>query len=171
MAKKLPSQKILKQLFSYNKFTGKLTWNALKGIDGRPNTQWVGQETGQVMGDGYRYLDFMGKRRLVHRVIWKWMTGKDPIDEIDHKNNNRSDNRWKNLRETDHSCNNHNVPCKSHNSSGIKGVKQTESGKWNAVIRKNDIQYFLGSFPTAKLAISAHALAAKRFYGKMARPN
>ena len=34
-----------------------------------------------------------------HRVIWKWITGKDPEMSIDHKDRNKLNNRFWNLRE------------------------------------------------------------------------
>jgi HNH endonuclease len=38
-------------------------------------------------------------KHFAHRVAWLWMTGEWPVAEIEHKDGNRSNNRWGNLRE------------------------------------------------------------------------
>ena len=96
--------------------------------------------------------------------------GRDPLNEIDHKNQHRCDNRLLNLREATHSENNHNVGVKAHSASGIKGVDFVRSvGKWRAQIRRNNRSYHLGYFYTSDDARAAYAAAAKSLYGAMAR--
>jgi hypothetical protein len=51
-----------------------------------------------------------GKQQRVHRLIWLYMTGEWPKDQIDHINNVKHDNRWKNLREADNQLNHYNLP-------------------------------------------------------------
>ena len=37
----------------------------------------------------------------IHRLVWKWVTGQDPVQTIDHINRITADNRIWNLREAD----------------------------------------------------------------------
>lgn len=168
MPKPLPSVEELKLWFDYNAETGALIWRSLKGIDGRPNTRYVGKDAGLIQKDGYRYVWCLKQNFLAHRIIWKMVTGTDPKEEIDHKNGARADNKWLNLREASHGENNHNVPCKRHSRSGIKGVGLVKGG-WVARIRKDGVQYRLGVFDNQQAAIAAHNAAAIRLYGALAR--
>ena len=47
---------------------------------------------------GYWQVMLDRKSYLAHRIIWKWMTGDDPPQLIDHINHDTHDNRWENLR-------------------------------------------------------------------------
>ena len=38
-----------------------------------------------------------GRQLYMHRVIWKWVTGADANETLDHKNQIRDDNRFENL--------------------------------------------------------------------------
>ena len=38
---------------------------------------------------------------MIHRLVWKWVTGEEPGVTIDHINRQRSDNRFWNLRIAD----------------------------------------------------------------------
>lgn len=168
--KVLPSKSELCCLFSYKKETGSLTWRPGFDKKGRPNTRLVGQEAGYVGTGNYRVVMINEQNYAVHRIIWKMINGSDPLEEIDHKNNDRLDNKWSNLREATHSQNNHNVPVKKHSVSGIKGIRCIK-GRWYATIRKDYKQYHIGVFDDVNSAIMAHADAAKRLYGSSARPN
>lgn len=81
---------------------------------------------------------------------------------IDHKNENKLDNRLVNLRHATYSENVHNQ--KSH-----KGV-YPRNGKWEARIKKNGKIYILGRFVSHDEAMKVRLEAEKRFYGEFA-PN
>ena len=57
--------------------------------------------------DGYLVMKFEGVMFKVHRIIWKMVTGKEPVTIIDHRNTVRTDNRWANLREATRSGSRH----------------------------------------------------------------
>ena len=56
---------------------------------------------GSMNASGYLILGRAqhGHQIALHRLVWKWVTGNDPADTIDHINNNRADNRFWNLKE------------------------------------------------------------------------
>lgn len=75
---------------------------------------WEGQMgCGLSLGDGYRHINFpseYGGRFAAHRIVWKWVHGRDPRGVIDHINGIRDDNRIANLRDVspiDNAQNNH----------------------------------------------------------------
>lgn len=50
----------------------------------------------------------MGKKKysfLAHRLVWLYMTGKWPENQIDHDNGDATDNRWVNLDDVTRSKN------------------------------------------------------------------
>lgn len=92
------------ELFEYNPLTGELFWLTAK--QGRQTSKPVGTND-----NGYRKTVINRKPYLLHRIVWTWITGKDPKDLfVDHINRCRSDNRWWNLRLVDCTLNSVNVP-------------------------------------------------------------
>lgn len=102
-----------------------------------------------------------------HRLAWLYVYGEWPLDQIDHINNDKTDNRICNLRLATQSENIVNRRAQSNNSSGRKGV--TRSGKrWSASIRSNGHRYHLGTFDTVDDAHAAYSEAACRLHGEFA---
>ena len=62
--------------------------------------EWrVGKPWGGIGSLGYHVGKFRGSTYFHHRVIWFLMTGEDPGEQtVDHKDRDRSNNRWENLR-------------------------------------------------------------------------
>lgn len=87
------NQEYLKTILNYDPETGIFSW-AKRGKGIR-----AGKPVGSPDRDGYLYLTHLKSRYAMHRVAWLYVTGKWPVDQIDHKNRNRSDNRFENLRE------------------------------------------------------------------------
>ena len=97
--KVLPSQKRLLELFAYDKDTGVLTRRRTSRVAGTKDRK--GYLTTYVDGSEYK----------VHRLVWMIVTGCDPGDlTIDHKNRNKDDNRFDNLRIADETQQNLNKP-------------------------------------------------------------
>lgn len=148
----------LKEVLRYNKRTGIFTrLIALK-------KNLIGQPAGYSHGDGYIAISVDGKKYLAHRLAWFYITNKWPPNEIDHKNRNRSDNRWSNLRLATHSQNQANSPARNTNFLGIKGVRLHWTGKFEARYK----QKHLGHFKTAELAQLAYHEAVKKEHGDFA---
>lgn len=87
-------------------------------------------------------------------------------NEIDHKNQNKLDNRRNNLRQTtrSHNCYNHGL--RKDNSSGVTGVYKQRSNSWNVQITKNGVTFNLGNYRNFRKAMTARRRAERRFFGE-----
>lgn len=99
------------------------------------------------------------------------MTGEWPVNDIDHANGGRSDNRWLNLRGATRGQNLANKKMDARNTSGFKGVSWSQkSQKWQAHIKVQRKSMFLGFFDTKEAAHAAYCVAADHHFGEFARP-
>jgi hypothetical protein len=157
------TQEYLKSILYYDPETGLWVW--IKNFHSRR----VGKEAGSYTNEGYKRIKIDGKEYRSARLIWFYMTGEWPENLIDHKDTNKTNEKWTNLREATNAeqCRNRNV--KSNNISGYKGVKQTTSGKFEASIKIENKYKYLGSFNTPEEAADAYADAAVEAYGEFAR--
>ena len=85
--KPLPPASDLWEWYSYNPLTGEL-------FSRRRNRS---KSLGSTTHSGYVVLMNQGRQLYMHRVIWKWVTGADANETLDHKNQIRDDNRFENL--------------------------------------------------------------------------
>lgn len=123
----LPSQQILKQTFRYDPATGELSWR-----ERACNTVRADRKAGSAHSSGYLTVCVGYVSYLVHRVIWKLVTGEDP-EFIDHIDGDKRNNRWSNLRCVSKSQNARNAKRPSTNKSGVIGVCfAPRRGKWIA---------------------------------------
>jgi hypothetical protein len=101
-----------------------------------------------------------------HRIIWKMMTGDDPSDTVDHKNNDPRDNRWSNLRIANETQQKWNRGLQSNNKSGYRGVSLHMNGRYQARINDGRTYKHLGLFDTPKEASEAYQAAARMLHGE-----
>lgn len=107
-----------------------------------------------------------GQNYYAHRLAWLYMTGRWPKEEIDHIDNDRTNDRFDNLREASRLLNSHNQrhPRKK-NKVGILGVTFSKKYKtYRASICLNYKKIHLGSFATASEASAAYQAAKKIFH-------
>jgi hypothetical protein len=125
---------------------------------------------GTLRKDGYIQIKLNGKLYLAHRLIWLYMHGEWPPEEVDHRNGDRSDNRPPNLRLASRVQNAANYRKPKTNTSGVKGVAfHKATGKWQAHIRCDNKQIYLGVFDTIEFAEVARVLASRRYHGQFER--
>lgn len=108
--------------------------------------------------------------QYLHREI----LGLEPGDprQVDHINGNTLDNRRENLRICDCTENNCNVPCRSNNTTGYKGVGwRKERGKYRARIKLNGKETHLGYYDDPVIAAIAYDAAARKYHGEFAYLN
>lgn len=101
------------------------------------------------------------KSVFLHRFV---MRCEDKNKEIDHINHKPNDNRKCNLRECTRQENACNVKTPKTNTSGHIGVRLTSSGKWNARIKVNQKEYYLGNYENFEDAVKAREEAEIKYF-------
>jgi len=150
--KPLPPIELLRTLFSYSKRTGILRWKTIR----KSSPAKVGEPAGASYEGRYLILGLYKYGLFaVHRLIYGIVTGQDPgVKEIDHRNGNGFDNRWKNLRLATRNENCRNARLRIDNKSGVKGVfwhKATQA--WQAVVVVNNKKINVGRYSSPEAAV------------------
>ena len=110
------------------------------------------------------------KTLLMHRLILN--AGAGHANEIDHINGNKLDNRRENLRVCKPGQNKANMPPKSDNKSGFKGVSWSKNAKkWAAFVKWRGHSRYLGYFDNPVDAARAYDDAALEQWGEFAKLN
>lgn len=162
----------LREVLHYDQDTGIWTRKINRG---RNNRYKAGEIVGHLnAADGYITIRLDNILYLAHRLAWFYMTGQWPKHQVDHKNLNRSDNKWLNLREATHGQNVQNSSLRKNNISGFKGAhKMTRKYKlrrpFRARITVDRKEIYIGSFRSAKEAHKAYLEAATFHFGEYAR--
>jgi hypothetical protein len=166
------SQEIVRELLDYNTETGKLTWRERNrrwfksDQDCKTwNTRFARKEAFIFIDDvGYHRSSILGKDYRAHRVIWLWMTGEWPEEQIDHINHNRKDNRWRNIRKASNQENSSNQSQRNDNTSGQRGVYwDKRRQKWSARIWFNKKSISLGYHCLYDDAVRARKVGEKEY--------
>lgn len=172
---------LLREMFEYDSETGKLVWKARPRSHFASDKSWrianakyAGKEAGSLQTKGYRTVEITHDGSVhalrVYRIIWAMMMGEWPTGEIDHKDLNKDNNRWPNLREASRGENCRNRHVRSDSSSGVKGVYlEKSSGKFKVMIGVSGRDIYVGRFDTVDDAKTAYANAATIHHGDFAR--
>lgn len=157
----------LRRVLSYCPKTGEFRWLAKTGTANRVK---AGQLAGSV-SLGYVKIQVFGRRYFAHRLAWLYVMGAWPREDIDHKDGNRANNTWSNLREATDSQNMRNAKPILGTRAGLKGVTYLpKKGLFNARITADGGRRIsLGCYKTADEAHSAYAAKANELFGEFAR--
>ena len=161
-----PDPTTIRQHFDYNPETGELRWRI--GSRRRPAGELSGTpcktEKGRIS------VGFQNRDYRAHVIAWVCQTGEWPTQQIDHINEDPSDNRWVNLRAATKSQNMRNISRIKSNTSGFKGVGwHKQQSKWRAYIKADGKMYHLGLFKTKEEAAKVYEEAAKKLHDVFAK--
>ena len=150
--RKLPPASLLWDRYDYKPLTGELIR--------KRKTEFT---AGTMNSRGYLHTQIGEHKYVIHRVVWKWVTGSDPQAlMLDHKDRNKTNNAWNNLRVATGSQNQANtgrasgVHCVQLKSGRIRFVASISIGGRN----KN-----LGRFDTQEEAESCYRNAHVSLHG------
>lgn len=152
------TQERLKELLSYDPVTGNFT--RLVTVN---NANRAGSQPGTITDDGYVRIRIDGQPLYGHVLAWLYMTGEWPV-QVDHKNRNRADNSWENLRHSNQSqnCGNRTPQI---GTSGFAGVTPV-GNKFQAQITMSGKVQYLGLKDTAEEAHEVYKQAHVSYHGE-----
>jgi hypothetical protein len=113
-------------------------------------------------------MAMIGRKQVhAHRIIWKMVTGEEPPSEIDHRDRDRANNRWANLRAATRTTNMANIAVRADNKVRLKGAYRDHTGRYRAQIKAGR-RIHLGRFDTAEEAHEAYCKASRELFGDFA---
>lgn len=150
-------------MLHYDPETGIFIWRVRRGKG------LVGSVAGQLRPSGYVEIGINGRRCTAGRLAWLYVTGEWPAAEVDHRDLDRANNRWSNLRAATRAQNAQNRRLPSTNTSGLRGAWWNKSAqKWESAITFERQRHHLGVFDTAEAAHVAYMAAAAERHGEFA---
>lgn len=138
-----------KDLFHYCDKTGDLT-----RLQTRCGRALSGSKVRSPNSQGYYRVYVDGERYFAHRVIFLMVYGYLP-KQVDHINQDKTDNRIDNLRPATHAQNMFNRPIFKNNTTGRQGV-DFKDGKYRARIQVDGKSEYIGKFNCLEEASSAY---------------
>lgn len=162
------TQNDIKKLLIYIPKYGVFVWRVRKGTNPGIKT-WNKRFAGTAAAgytdkNGYCFLSINNVKFLVHRLVWLYVNGSFPPEEIDHVNGIRSDNRIINLRESTRSQQNFNRRLTEKSSTGRVGVSLFR-GKYRARIQIHGKKYYLGTFDSIESASAVYQDKSRELFG------
>ena len=152
------------EVLDYNPETGVFRW-----LVTRPGTARAGSIAGSLNDNGYVSISIDGQRYKAHRLCFLYMLGRWPDPEGDHRDLNRANNVWSNLREATSRQNAANRGVRCDNMTGHKGVYRLPNGKFRLQIGYLGKLKHIGYYDTIELASWMYGVVAEALYGEFAR--
>lgn len=148
-------------MLRYDPETGHFTWIAKAS----KNTV-IGSKAGREHKKrGYTEISVDKRLYYAHRLVWLYMHGEFPPNDIDHINGMKSDNRLCNLLPATRSENNQNQSAARKTYSGLLGVTWSKTAnKWNAQIKIYGKHFSLGMYDTAMDAHVAYLICKEMIH-------
>ncbi len=149
------TQEELKRQLSYDPQTGLFTRLVANASNVR-----IGDIAGTDDGSGYTRIRVHKIIYPAHRLAFLYMTGAFPLEQVDHQNGIRDDNRWINLRAVSFEENRRNHKTQRNNTSGVPGVSwDNKISRWVARIGAGGKRVVLGTFDDFEKAIEVRLSA------------
>lgn len=168
----------LRQLLDYDPSTGVFHWRErpLSMFRTTPkrtaehsraiwNKRYAGKVISSVTAYGYARIQIFQTYYFAHRIAWMLMKHQWPVNDIDHINGNRLDNRISNLRDATRAENLQNLKKSGIGASGYKGAHwNSERRKWKSSIKLHGVTHHLGYFSSKEEAHNAYVKAKRRLH-------
>lgn len=155
------TQQRVRELLNYDPETGEFT-NRIT----RSSRAQAGATVGSLAVNGYVTIRIDHALHYAHRLAWLYMTGEWPTGDIDHRDGQRANNRWKNLRDVSRRTNQENRrQPQANNGTGLLGVCTDKRGRGvRAQIVVDGRQTYLGKFATPEEGHAAYVAAKRRLH-------
>lgn len=151
----------VREFLSYDPETGVFRWRVARG------GMRAGDVAGSTIGAGYVYISIDDHPYLAHQLAWLLMTGEWPQTTVDHRDRDKTNNRWSNLRPATKGQQLMNRTAPKNNTSGVRGVTwDAARQRWKAFISVNHRQIDLGRHRDKEAAIAARAAAEREHFGE-----
>jgi hypothetical protein len=158
------TQKRLKEVVKYDRRAGLFYWRITVGKAVR------GAVAGHTDSRGYTKLSIDGVKYFAHRLAWLYVRGEWPLQNIDHKDLCRNNNKFLNLRDVGQSMNGLNGPIRCNNSSGYTGVSyDTRRKNWVAYVHRGRRKKHLGAYKTLTEAAIARRVAINEIFNSTSK--
>lgn len=136
----------------------------------RSSNAMPGDIAGYRHVSGYWMISVEGYAYMAHNLAWLILHDEFVFRGVDHRDNDRGNNRAGNLRRATGSQNCANRTTAKHNTSGVKGVYfDSPKGKWRAFICKDGRQKCLGRYSDKEQAIAVRQRAFSEAFGEFAK--
>ena len=152
----------LREVLDYNAETGDFTWAIDISSTGRR-----GGVAGCQNKAGYVVVRLDKKLYLAHRLAVLHVTGEFPAALVDHRDTNKSNNRWANLRPATKGQNAQNkiLAQKNNQASGLLGIYWApQQNKWGAKLVVDGKQLHGGFHATQEAAHQAYILLKREHH-------
>ncbi len=155
----------IREYLTYDPDTGIIKWAKCS-----KHASVAGKNAGSINRQGYSVLMINRRTYLAHRVAWFLHIGSWPDMFMDHKNGDRADNRFDNLRNVTYQQNRWNTGKTVGRSSDFVGaVWHKAANKWQSQIKINGVNKHLGLFDSQDAAHAAYCDAADAAHGEFRR--
>ena len=165
----------LNECFKWD-YDGNLTWKerprshfASDGYHKGFITKYANKPAGGILkSTGYHRIKLNGNSHRGHRILYMlYHNTIIPVGvEVDHIDENKLNNTFKNLRLGTHSQNQWNISKRKDNTSGYKGVYLRNNNKFWARIGVCGKFISLGCYVTAEEAHEAYKAASVKYHGE-----
>lgn len=152
------TQDELKRILKYNPYTGVFT----SKVDSK------NKRSGDILGRnsrGYTVIYIKNYNYRAHRLAWLYVHGAFPVNDIDHINGNRDDNRISNLRSVTNQENHKNKTLLSNNKHGVTGVGWCKKRLIWRVSITVDLKHVHIGYYSSLLDAACARKAKERLYG------